>query len=413
MKFQLINNLIIIPLKINEKPLNFILDTGVNKTILFNLSEKDSVGLNNVEKIQLKGLGSGEAVDALLSKSNRFQIGNLVNPNEDLYVILRDKFNMSAKMGVTVHGIIGFDLLKSAITKVDYRKKVITFYNPKKYKAKKCRSCEEFPLEFYRNKPYINVVAGLDTISDKKIETKLLIDSGGSDSLWFFEGTHEDIKTPIKFFRDILGEGLSGTIYGNRSKIPEFRLGKYVIKNPTVSFLDTLSTINARQFKLRNGSIGGNILKRFKIWIDYPNRRIIFKKTSSLKGGFYYNMSGLTVVYDGQELVRKQEDRLITDDSFNTNNQVSNSTTLSFITSYYYQFKPAYKIDEVLEGSPAGLAGILKDDVVKKINGKPAHSYTLDEINGLFHSKPNKRVALEIEREGVKHKFKFRLKKRI
>ena len=43
-KFKLVNNLIIVPLEINGKELSFILDTGVNKTIIFNLSENDSIG---------------------------------------------------------------------------------------------------------------------------------------------------------------------------------------------------------------------------------------------------------------------------------------------------------------------------------------------------------------------------------
>ena len=34
--FKLINNLIIIPVKVNDVELSFILDTGVSKTIIFN-----------------------------------------------------------------------------------------------------------------------------------------------------------------------------------------------------------------------------------------------------------------------------------------------------------------------------------------------------------------------------------------
>ncbi|WP_100924995.1 retropepsin-like aspartic protease [Tenacibaculum sp. SZ-18] len=410
-KFTLINNLIIIPLKINDKELNFILDTGVNKTILFNLSKNDSLGLNDVEKIQLKGLGSGDPVDALLSRNNRFRINDLVNPNEDLYVILRDNFNISAKMGMTIHGIIGFDLLKNVIVKIDYANRYLTFYNPKKYDLKKCRRCEEFRLEFYRNKPYINTYAQLDTLGNRKIPTKLLIDSGGSDALWFFEGTHNDILTPKKYFRDILGEGLSGTIYGNRSKIPSFKLGRFKIENPTVSFLDTTSTANARQFRLRNGSIGGNILKRFKVWLDYGGRRVIFKKSGSLKRGFYYNMSGLSVIYDGQELVKEKQNSISMDGL--GSGEVSDNKTISFVTSYFYRFKPAYKVSNVLEGSPAYLVGLEKDDVIKRINGNPAYTYTLSQINGLFQERPEKRITLEIERAGQRYKYRFRLKKRI
>ncbi|WP_442267776.1 aspartyl protease family protein [Tenacibaculum sp. ZS6-P6] len=411
-KFKNINNLIVMPLEINGKELSFILDTGVNKTILFNLNQNDSLGLNNIEKIKLRGLGKQEAVQALLSKSNHFRINNIVSSSQDLYVILRDSFNMSSKMGVTIHGIIGFDLLKDVILKIDYSNETLTFYNPKKYKLKKCRRCEEFPLEFYRSKPYINTVTQIDTITNKKIKTKLLVDSGGSDAIWLFEGTHNAIKTPKKYFKDILGEGLTGSIYGNRSRIAEFRLGKFVIPEPTVSFLDTTSTVNAREFKSRNGSIGGNILKRFKVWLDYPNRRMVLKKNGSLKKGFYYNMSGLVVVYSGKDLI-KEEVEQTNINSYGVESKTTKPDVFSVITTYKYEFKPAYKVYEVIKDSPAFYVGLEKGDIIKKINGKPAYQFTLDEINGIFSYKPGRKVVLGIERDGIYYTYKLRLERRI
>ena len=49
-----------------ENHLSFILDTGVDKTILFNLSQNDSIGLNNVRRINLKGLGDGESYRGII-----------------------------------------------------------------------------------------------------------------------------------------------------------------------------------------------------------------------------------------------------------------------------------------------------------------------------------------------------------
>ncbi len=415
LSFKLINNLIVIPVQVNGQDLSFILDTGVNKTILFNLSDKDSIGLNQVRRIKLKGLGNGKPVHALISKNNNFRVSKIVNYNEDLYVILREDLNFSAKMGVAIHGIIGYNLLKDVIVKINYKTKTLTFYNPKKYEVKSCRKCETFDLKFFRNKPYINTAIQLDTVGEKLTNTKLLIDSGGSDALWLFEETKEDIKTPKKFFNDILGEGLSGTIYGNRSKVPKFVLGKYVIKEPTVSFLDTTTTVNARVFKDRNGSIGGAILRRFKVWLDYPNKKVVFKKNSSLKKGFYYNMSGLVVVYDGQQLI-KEEEQVAVKNPFGLSSSselTSDSDVFSFVSKFSYNFKPLFKIQEVIEGSPAHEVGLLKDDVITKINGKSAHLYTLDEINGMFVLEPNLKVTLEIERDGIPYKYKFKLKRRI
>jgi hypothetical protein len=409
LSFKLINNLIVIPLEINGHQLSFILDTGVNKTILFNLTRNDSIGLNNVKKVFIRGLGDGEPIEALLSKGNDFRIKNILSSKQELYVILNDAFNLSAKMGTTIHGIIGYDLLKDVIVRINYNSKRIVFYNPNTYKEKKCRKCEVFPLEFYKRKPYINVLAGIDTIMNITTPVKLLIDTGGSDAMWLFEDTKEVIKTPIKHFKDILGEGISGTIYGNRSKIPSVSLGRFVVKKPTVSFLDSTSTFNARQFKERNGSIGGNILIRFKSWIDYPNKKIILKKNASLNNGFYYNMSGLHVIYDGQELVKEKAMTAMS----NEGNQSAKNNTISFVNTYHYRFKPKYEIDIVVEGSPAHKVGVLTGDIIKLINGKSAHEYTLEEIMGIFQRRPHKRITLKVKR-GTKYlKFEFRLEKRI
>ncbi|WP_445756042.1 retropepsin-like aspartic protease [Polaribacter sp.] len=75
--FKLINNLIVIPLKINGKELSFILDTGSNKTIVFNISENETIGLKNLEKLELRGLGKGNSVEALLSQNNTITIQNI------------------------------------------------------------------------------------------------------------------------------------------------------------------------------------------------------------------------------------------------------------------------------------------------------------------------------------------------
>jgi len=410
LKFKLINNLIIIPIKINGIELSFILDTGVDKTILFDRNFSDSLVLKNIEKISLRGLGDGKAVTALLSKNNQFRIKNMISNYESIFIILKDNFNLSSRLGTTIHGVIGYSLLKDVIVKINYRTKKITFYDPAFFRYKKCRKCATFPLEFYRNKPYIDIAIQLDTIKNKKTDVKMLIDSGGSDAVWLFEHTKEEIKTPKRYFSDVLGEGFSGTIYGNRSRIPEISLGKFAIKNPTVSFLDTLATFNARQFKDRNGSIGGGILKRFTVWIDYPNKQLKLKKNANFKDQFNYNMSGLNVIYNGMILVKEKKTiSELNDNGFGDNN----TKVINFVTSYQYKFKPSYKIDHVTKGSPAAKAGILAGDILIKLNRKKAYQYQLKDINGIFQERDQKKIRITIERKGVIKNFEFRLEKKI
>jgi hypothetical protein len=408
--FELINNLIVIPLKINGKKLSFILDSGVSKTILFNITKNDSIGLKNVKKVQLQGLGKGESVDALLSYKNSISLKNIVNSNETIYVILQDHFDLSGKMGKTIHGIIGYNILSHFIVKVNYKFKKIDFYNPDTYTYKKCRKCEVFPIQMYRRKPYIQAEVQLDTIGSELTFVKLLVDSGGSDAIWLFENTKKEIKTPKRFFNDILGEGLSGAIYGNRSRIPKIKLGAFEIQNPTVSFLDSVSTKNARSFQERNGSIGAGILRRFKVWFDYPNKKIMLKKNSWFSKGFNYNMTGLDVVYNGKQLVKEQV-AVSNFDGYQRQSEKKNA--ISFITSFAYKFKSSYRIKNVIKNSPGDKVGLKKDDIILKINDKPAHELTMNDIILKFQERDQKKIKIIVSRNGKKLQYEFRLEKKV
>jgi hypothetical protein len=408
--FELINNLIVIPLKINGKKLSFILDSGVSKTILFNITKNDSIGLKNVKKVQLQGLGKGESVDALLSYKNSISLKNIVNSNETIYVILQDHFDLSGKMGKTIHGIIGYNILSHFIVKVNYKFKKIDFYNPDTYAYKKCRKCEVFPIQMYRRKPYIQAEVQLDTIGSELTFVKLLVDSGGSDAIWLFENTKKEIKTPKRFFNDILGEGLSGAIYGNRSRIPKIKLGAFEIQNPTVSFLDSVSTKNARSFQERNGSIGAGILRRFKVWFDYPNKKIMLKKNSWFSKGFNYNMTGLDVVYNGKQLVKEQV-AVSNFDGYQRQSEKKNA--ISFITSFAYKFKSSYRIKNVIKNSPGDKVGLKKDDIILKINDKPAHELTMNDIILKFQERDQKKIKIIVSRNGKKLQYEFRLEKKV
>ena len=84
-----------------------------------------------------------------------------------------------------------------------------------------------------------------------------MIDSGGSDAIWLFEDDSKNISLPEKYFEDFLGRGLSGSVYGKRSKIDEVSFNKFKLKKVNVAYPDSSSITYARKVKNRNGSLGG------------------------------------------------------------------------------------------------------------------------------------------------------------
>lgn len=392
-KFQLINNLIVLPVQINGVELSFLLDTGVSKPILFNITNTDSLQMNNVETIYLRGLGAGETVKALKSKNNFLKIGNAVNVNHEIYVVFDQEINFTPKLGVPVHGIIGYSLFKDFIVEINYKSKYLKLNDPKTYNYKKCKKCQTYGLTFYNKKPYIE---GEVSITENALPVKLLIDTGSSDALWLFEDEVYGITSKNNsFFYDFLGRGLSGNVYGKRSKISAFRLKDFELQNVNAAFPDSLAIRHAKKMEGRNGSLSAEILRRFNIIFDYRNSKLTLKKNGDFNSDFNYNRSGIVLEQHGFRLVKESVENTSLGNYGRSN---EDNVTISSVKSYRVGLKPAYTIIEIREGSPAQKAGLLKDDIIVSINGKQAHTLKLQEITYFFRDRIGKTIRLKVER---------------
>jgi C-terminal processing protease CtpA/Prc len=59
-----------------------------------------------------------------------------------------------------------------------------------------------------------------------------------------------------------------------------------------------------------------------------------------------------------------------------------------------------FEIIEVRVNSPAEEMGILTGDLLVSVNGRPAAGFELNELTGELSSKPGKKLALELSRNG-------------
>ncbi|OIQ39120.1 MAG: hypothetical protein BM563_04730 [Bacteroidetes bacterium MedPE-SWsnd-G1] len=404
-EFELINNLIVFPLTVNGTELTFILDTGVGSPVIFNMTSSDSLQFRNIEVVKLRGLGEGEPVDAIRSKGNTLLFGDIIGKHQDLFIIYNEKLDLSGKLGVSVNGIIGYDILKDFVVSINYLSRKITFTNPADYSYKRCKSCETFDLHFYKKKPFIN--AEIENLDNSIVPVQLLIDSGGTDSLWLFEDDEKNVSIPENSFEDFIGEGISGGIFGMRSKLNAFRLKSFLIPKPNVAYLDSVSSAYAKGLSTRNGSLGGNILKRFKVILDYPNKKVTLKKNRNFSEPFSYNMSGIELIHAGTTLVKELNSTRF---SLENESSVSNSSTITLNYMYSFNLKPLYKIAYVRKDSPSDKCGLMVGDILVKVNGKYAYNYQLKDIVQKFYGSEEKWVRLTIERDGRELDYSFKLK---
>lgn len=392
-KFQLLNNLIVIPVEVNGAKLSFILDSGINKPILFNLNDQDSIAINNVTEVAIRGLGDGEPIKALKSTNNIFKIGETRNEKQTLYVVMDEKLNLSPRLGIPVHGIIGYDLYSNFVVSINYSSKVLKLYDPQKYRPRKSAKIQTLPIQIVNKKAYLE---GNVTIEDQEVPVRLLIDSGSSDALWLFENLSKGLDIPENSYEDFLGQGLSGEVYGKRTKIDGLSLGGFRLEGIKTAFPDIRYFNSMNTMGERNGSLGGEVLKRFTMVFDYGKGTVALQKNSMFNDPFDFNLSGIDLQHNGVRYISESitDSRGMVSERGNSYGDVQilfeNRTRLSVV--------PEIIVSGIRAGSPGYEAGLQEGDIILAVNGKKVHNYELQQILRLLNEKEGKKIRVLVER---------------
>lgn len=401
--FQLINNLIFIPVNINGADLTFMLDTGVAETILFSLDNKE-IKLENVEKIKFSGLGGSLSIDGLKSERNLGRIGDqVINTSMSLYVILDEEFNISSHVGIPVNGVIGYHFFKDHPIAIDYISKKITIYENIDSIKRKIRKYDEVPITIEKDKPYL--ISDVEMTNEKK-DSKLLIDLGNSDAIWLFPTLIKDFVYNRPNIDDFLGRGFNGDIYGKRSRIHNFYINDFKFTKPLTAMPDEFSIQHVNLVKDRKGSVGGEIMRRFSIIFDYANNKLYLKKNRNFDDPFHFNMSGLDFKQDGLEW---HEDRVKIDTKTTAITGKVNEFYKEDSFQYKFNLKPIFSIAGVRKDSPAYEAGLKKDDRIISINGDKTSDMKLERILEIMKSSEGRSIIMIIKRQEKEMTFRFNL----
>ena len=371
--FKSSNNLIIIPVAINNSDtLNFILDTGVRYPIITELPFVNKLNLNYLQPISVKGLGEGEQLTAYRSGNNVININGMVAYDQEIHMVINENFQISHILGMPVHGLIGFNLFKDYVVKIDYSEHKITLIKPEFFAYKERERDIVLPLSFEQGKPF--VTTSIVTDKNEDVPVKLLVDTGASDAIWLSTNSDSRISLPENHIETFLGRGLSGDLYGKKGRIGAIWVGPLVLYEPIVAFPDNDLVDQLIGKNDRNGTLGAEILRRFYITMDYPGKRLILRPNAYLKDDFNYNMSGLEVTNPMPGL-------------------------------------PIFLVSNIRKNSPAYYAGILENDQIISLNSTSNKSLTLNDINLLFQSQQDRRIKMTILRNGEQVKTEFFLKK--
>ena len=392
--FKLINNLVFIPLNINGVDLTFLLDSGVNETILFSLDNKE-INFNELEKIKFSGLGESMDIEGLKSEKNIVSIGKDYKDSQHmLFIILDESINFSSHVGIPVNGIIGYHFFKNHPIEINFTTKKITVYNDEKTVNKRQKRFTEFPMTIEGNKPYLMAEVEM---TDKKVPSKMLVDLGNSDAVWLFPKVIEDFEYNRPNIEDYLGRGFNGDIFGKRSRIHSLSLGKFSFKQPLTAMPDEYSIQNLKIVPNRKGSIGSDILRRFTVIFNYPDKKLFLKKNQNYNDPFQFNSSGLDIQQDGMTW----EKDMVIIETKKTLRSLDGTPISESPEKFQYNFvlKPKFTVAGCRKDSPCYVAGIRKNDQLISIDKKTVGDMSMQKINDYFKEDDGKKIFIQVERE--------------
>ncbi len=371
--FEFENNFIIVKIRFNKVlPLKFIFDTGAEYTILTKRELAEMIGVQYAKEFKIVGADMKTILTAYLARNVGLEIGSIENPNQDFLVMGEDYFKFEPLTGVEVHGIIGANFFSRYVVKINYRKKVISLYSPQHYTPPK--GYQEIPINIFKKKPYLEVSSKLFR-QDSLTNLKLLLDTGASLTFLLYNDTHPALKLPERVVRGNIGKGLGGEIEGFIGRFHEISVPDtpFKLNNLIANYQEIYDYMDSIELNDRNGLIGNMVLSRFDIIIDYHKQILYIKPNKNYKKDFRFDRSGLSFLASGPEL--------------NT-----------------------YTVNNVVPGSPAEEAGILKGDQLRKVNWIPVAFLSMGDLSRKLQGKVGKQVKMVLIRDKKKIKVTFKLR---
>lgn len=270
------NNIILMRVSVNgSKPLKFIFDTGASASMI-NSPRARELGLKSVG--QASGNATGGPITVSIIKGVSLSVPGATVSNQTVYSMA-----LPAPSGFEFDGIIGYDFIKEFVVEIDYQKKTMNLHSPRTYRYSGKGKVVPLLLT-HRETPLVRTKIALE--GRAPFEAKLELDTGGDGTIY--------INSPFVKRRALLtalpqavgdvGRGAGGEYQRLLGSAKTVQVGPFILANPPVVL--SLATEGSSASEDNDGLIGGEILRRFKLIIDYSRSRMILEPNSSFNDPF-------------------------------------------------------------------------------------------------------------------------------
>ena len=337
----------------NGKPVNFCFDSGATDCLL------DSAIFQNLRPTNQEtdvGTSGGQKTFQLFD-TPELNIGPL-RLKDAGSVVCTDLSALNALLDRPIAGVLGNNLWRKLVVQIDFDAGQLRFLTPDDLPHPEWGSV--VPLESAQGPDGPDNAMAYVRLNVAGSEGLFIVDTGdnGTASLTSagFDYILENTKLAVLLRPE---ETAGGTFDARKFRIPTFTFADQHYKD--LIFTET---------KGWAGALGVRFLSRHLVTIDFPHARLFLKPGKDINRPDPCDMSGIALRRSAKQ------------------------TTAIIIPS-----------------TPANQAGMHTGDALIEVNGKPADSYTLHELQALFWSKAGQQINIKFLRDGKTQSATFKLRK--
>ncbi|MEO8720286.1 MAG: aspartyl protease family protein [Ginsengibacter sp.] len=297
--------------------LNFILDTG---------SGGISLDSATTETYQIPHVPSGRYIYGIAgvrkvdyAKSRTLSFPGLKVDSLDFYI--NNYEILSSVYGTKIDGIIGYSFLSRYVVKINFDSSKISIYEP---------GFIRYPNNGTLLRPDLKglPIVSLTIRDARKVTANFYFDTGAGLCFLISKQLNEDSAVLLKRRKPVSIEvqGLGGRKRMHLSIMREVHIGPYKFRKVPTYILD--DEFNIFAYPKLGGLIGDDLLRRFNLTINYPQKEIHLKPNGHFYDSFDYSYTGMTM----------------------------------------YSINGVVIVDDIVEGSPAEKSGLKNGDIIMGVD---------------------------------------------
>ena len=341
--FELNNRHIVLKGKVDSQPIEFVLDTGDQYAIVdLDLAKRMNLSLEG--NVRVGGAGASTLMGAFV-KDATFTLDGLPGFSQPVKMALPLGNILSPRAGRAFQGIIGYEFIREFVVEIDYQARVLKLHDKDKFTYS--GPGESIPIALVHGHPILEAEV-TPAGSTTPLKGKFVFDIGAAMTLALhspFVAENKLLGPHFKTIRSLGGAGAGGETTGQLGRVTELKLGSFTIKNPITLFSEDKAGALANSALA--GNIGARVAAKFRLFLDYGRKRIIFEPNSTFSAPYDQSSAGMSLIAEGSD--------------FRT-----------------------FRVRAVLENSPASEIGLQKDDMIVSIDNQPAAEFTLSKLNEMF-----------------------------